>query len=66
MLPRVRRLIALQRELVAGGPPPAGAGGPPPQVVEMEQLGKQVGLLGSLLNLAVVIILVLMVFKPGM
>jgi hypothetical protein len=32
----------------------------------MEQLGKQVGLLGSLLNLAVVIILVLMVFKPGM
>jgi len=66
MLPRVRRVIALQRELVAGGPPPAGAGGPPPQVIEMEQLGKQVGLIGSLLNLAVVIILVLMVFKPGM
>ncbi len=66
MLPRVRRLIALQRELVAGGPPPADAPpGPPPQVVEMESVGKQVGLIGALLNLALVVLIVLMVFQPG-
>jgi uncharacterized membrane protein len=66
MLPRVRRLIALQRELVAAGPPPADAPpGPPPQVVEMESVGKQVGMLGTLLNLALIVLLVLMVFKPG-
>jgi len=63
--PRVRRLIALQRELVSGGPPPAGAAGPPPQVVELEALGKQVGMLSMVLHLAFVVVLVLMVFKPG-
>ena len=41
------------------------AGGPPPQVVEMEALGKRVGLLGATLNLSVVVILVLMIWKPG-
>jgi uncharacterized membrane protein len=65
MMPRVRRMIALQRELVGGGPPPAGAAGPPPQVLEMEKLGKQMGVIGPILNLALVVILVLMVFKPG-
>lgn len=65
MMPRVRRMIALQRELVGAGPPPAGAAGPPPQVLEMERLGKQMGVIGPILNLALVVILVLMVFKPG-
>jgi hypothetical protein len=65
MMPRVRRLIALQRELVSAGPPPAGAGGPPPQVQEMEAIGKQMAIIGPILNLLLVVILVLMVFKPG-
>ena len=66
MAPRVRRLIALQRELVASGPPPAGAAGPPPQVLEMETVGKQVAMIGPFLNVALVVVLSLMVFKPGL
>jgi hypothetical protein len=63
-MPRVGRLIALQRELVASGPPTAGSG-PPPQVLEMEKVGKQVAMVGTALNLLLVALLVLMVFKPG-
>lgn len=66
MQPRVNRLVDLQRQLVSGGPPPAGATGPPPQVLEMEKIGKQVGIIGPVLNLFMVAVLVLMVFKPGM
>jgi uncharacterized membrane protein len=66
MRPRVERMVALQRELVAGGPPPADAPpGPPPQVAEMEKIGKQMGVIGLVLNLALIAVLVLMVFKPG-
>jgi uncharacterized membrane protein len=64
--PRVNRMIDLQRQLVASGPPPAGAAGPPPQVLEMEKIGKQLGMIGPVLNLFMVAVLVLMVFKPGM
>lgn len=64
LYPRVRKMLDLQRELVAMGEPPAGAAAPPSQVVELARLGKQVGMYGGLLNLAVVAILVLMVFKP--
>jgi hypothetical protein len=62
---------ALMDELAAPGPPPGAgggsppAGGPPPQVVEMEALGKRVGVVGATLNLSVVVILVLMIWKPG-
>lgn len=65
LFPRVNRLIDLQRELVTGGPPPAGAAGPPPQVLEMEQIGKKIGMIGPVLNLLLVVLLALMVFKPG-
>jgi len=47
----------------AGGPP--GAGGPPPQVVELEALGKKIGAGGMALNLLTVVLIALMVFKPG-
>lgn len=66
MRPRVERMVALQRELVSAGPPPADApSGPPPQVAEMEKIGKQMGMIGPVLNLALIAVLVLMVFKPG-
>jgi hypothetical protein len=64
LIPRVRRLIALQRELVSSGPPTAGSG-PPPQVEQMEKLGKQIGMYGATLNVMLIVILVLMIFKPG-
>lgn len=66
LLPRVRRMNALGEELAAGGPPPAGApAGPPPQVAMMEALGKQVGAASGVLHLMTVVLLYLMVFKPG-
>jgi uncharacterized membrane protein len=65
MQPRVNRMVDLQRQLVASGPPPAGATGPPPQVLEMEQIGKRMGIIGPILNLLMVAVLVLMVFQPG-
>ena len=45
LLPAVKRMGVLMRELVDAGPPPAGAApsGPPPQVVELEGLGQRVG-----------------------
>lgn len=60
--PRVNRLEELMQEVVDAGPP---AGGPPPQAAEMERLGHQIGQLGPVLHLALIVILVLMVFKPG-
>jgi uncharacterized membrane protein len=68
MLPNVKKMISLQRELVAAGPPPAGApaGGPPPQVAELEQRGKTLATFGPVLNILAVVILFLMVFKPGL
>ena len=66
LLPRVRRMNALGEELAAGGPPPAGApAGPPPQVAMMEALGKQVGAASGVLHLMTLVLLYLMVFKPG-
>jgi hypothetical protein len=68
MMPTVNRMIVLMGELSAlapvgaGGPP---AGGPPPQAIEMQALGKKVAITGTVLNLAVVTVVVLMVFKPG-
>jgi uncharacterized membrane protein len=76
MIPSAKRMQVLARELIAMGPPPGaggppaggpppGAGGPPPQVAEMEALGKKLGAGGAVLNLIVVVIVVLMVWKPG-
>jgi uncharacterized membrane protein len=61
--PTVKRMGALMREMVAAGPP--AEAGPPPQAAQMEALGKRVGAASAVLNLLVVVILVLMVFKPG-
>jgi hypothetical protein len=53
----------LMREMVAVGVP--AAPGPPPQAVEMQSLGKRVAATATTLDLLLVVILVLMVFKPG-
>jgi uncharacterized membrane protein len=65
-LPNLRRMTALQAELVAMGPPPQGSGGgPPAQALELEERGKRAAQLGGFLNLMVLALLYLMVFKPG-
>jgi uncharacterized membrane protein len=62
MIPGVKRIIALQKEMETG---PVGAGGAPPQVAEMQAVGRRVGTGGMVLNLLVVVIIVLMIWKPG-
>jgi uncharacterized membrane protein len=68
LFPRIRRMITLQEELVAMGPPPEGApaGGPPPQVAELEELGSQVGAAGGSLHVIATVLVILMVWKPGL
>jgi hypothetical protein len=68
MVPNVKKMIELQRELVSMGPPPAGApaGGPPPQVAEVERRGKTLGTFGPMLNVIAAVIIFLMVWKPGL
>jgi len=60
--PRVKKLLALQREIVDG---PPSAGGPPPQVAQLKALGAQIGPISGVLHLSLVVILVLMIWKPG-
>ncbi|HSG13899.1 MAG TPA: DUF2269 family protein [Gaiellaceae bacterium] len=61
--PRARRMLALQREMLGGGDSTEGSG-PPTQIAELEAMGKQVGVYGAILNVLVVVVLALMVFKP--
>ena len=62
MMPTVKRMGVLMHEM-ASGPPPAG--GPPPQAAEMASLGQRMGVVGPVLNVILIVILFLMVWKPG-
>jgi hypothetical protein len=62
MRPTVNKMIAAMRELESGPPP---AGGPPPQVAELERLGATLGRFGPVLSILLVVLVSLMVFKPG-
>ncbi len=61
LIPTVKKIIGLVREMNSGPPP---AGGPPPQVAQVEALGKKAGMTAMVLDLALVVVLVLMVFQP--
>ncbi len=63
ILPSAKRLIVLQKELVGG---PAPAAGPPPQVAEIEQCSKRLALASTINHVFLLVIIVLMVFKPGL
>jgi hypothetical protein len=62
VIPSSKRLGVLMREMLAGPPP---AGGPPPQVAEMQSIGQRLGTFGPILDLILVVIIFLMVWKPG-
>ena len=64
--PAVRKANAIAEELARTEGPPPGASGPPPQVIELEALGKRMAATGMVLNLMVVAILYLMIWKPGL
>jgi hypothetical protein len=67
--PTLKRMRVLMGEM-ASGPPPGGSAaerpsGPPPQVAEMQGLGARVAVLGATLQILLVAILCLMIWKPG-
>lgn len=64
-LPNVKRMNALSRQLVEGGSRPGATSEPPPEAAELEARQKRAAALGGILNLVMMVILVLMVWKPG-
>jgi uncharacterized membrane protein len=66
LFPAAKKMRDLSEELASAGPPPADAPpGPPPQVAVMEELGKRLGAASTFLHLLLVVILYLMIWKPG-
>jgi uncharacterized membrane protein len=61
--PNLKRMGQLMREVNAGAPT---TGGPPAQVAELEARGKRAGINGAIANLTWVVIVILMVWKPGL
>ena len=62
LMPSVKKMGNLMREMVAGGPT---VGGPPPQVAQLQELGKRVAAAGATLNVLLIVIVALMIWKPG-
>jgi hypothetical protein len=65
--PSFRRTLDLQRQLLAteatiGAVPPSG---PPPEIAELERRGRVMALGGTAMNLIMVVIIILMIWKPG-
>ena len=60
--PNLKRMLELQREMAAAGPP---QGGPPPQLAELQARGKKAGMYGGILHLLFAVILLDMVVKFG-
>jgi uncharacterized membrane protein len=64
--PNLRRMNQLAAELNAAPAAGGSTGGPPPQVAELEARGRRAALVGAVLNLLVVAVVFLMVWKPGL
>jgi hypothetical protein len=62
-VPNLKKMDALQEELLAGATP-AGQSGPPPQVAELQARGKRAGMNGGLLHLAFLLLVIDMIWKP--
>ena len=62
MIPGHKQINALMAEIEQAPPP---GGGPPTQVAQIQELGKRQAAGGATLNVIVVIILFLMIWKPG-
>jgi hypothetical protein len=64
--PNLKKMNELTHQLAEMGPPPEGApAGPPPQAVEMEKRGKDAARNGAILDVFLLLILILMIWKPG-
>jgi hypothetical protein len=62
MFPGAKKINALMAEMEQGPPP---VGGAPPQVAQIQALGQRQAIGGAVLNVIAVVILVLMIWKPG-
>jgi hypothetical protein len=62
LMPAVKRMGVLMHEMAAGPPP---VGGPPPQAAEMASIGQKLGVVGPILDLSMIAVLFLMVYRPG-
>jgi uncharacterized membrane protein len=68
LVPREKKMIGLMQQLVAGDARPAAAAvpaGPPPQAAKLEVLGRQVAGFGATVDVLLIAIVFLMVWKPG-
>jgi uncharacterized membrane protein len=63
LVPTQAHMIALMREMAAAAPP---AGGPPPQVAKMERAGRRLAAAGAFSHVLFTVIMVLMIWKPGL
>jgi uncharacterized membrane protein len=62
LTPGHRKINSLLAEMEASPPP---AGGAPPQVAQIQALGQRQAMAGMFNNLAVVVLVALMIWKPG-
>ena len=62
LIPNAKRIVGLLAEMEQQGPP---AGGPPPQAARLQALGAQQAKAGTLMHLFTVVLVALMVWKPG-
>ncbi len=63
--PTAKDQIALMKELT-GGPASGAASGPPPQVARLEANGKKLAMAGTFNSVVLVVIIALMIWKPGL
>lgn len=63
--PNLRAMDELGARLASGQVTPPAGGGPPAEVAEMQARGKRAAMFGGILHLLFVVILFLMVWKPG-
>ena len=61
VLPGAKRINALLLEMESAQP----QGGPPPQVAQVQAIGKKLGGTSAVLHLLLIVMLVLMIWKPG-
>ena len=61
LMPRAKRMLETQRDMVAN--PPAGPDDA--RIAMLQASGKQIGAMSMVLNLSLVVMIVLMIWKPG-
>jgi hypothetical protein len=60
-----KKMLGLQEALVSGEAK-GGPGGPPPEVAELQALGKRSAMFGGLAHLMFLLLLIDMIWKPGL